>query len=81
MAHPSIVREQCEANLDRFEGILQELNGVTDEHLDALRAATNASSGSPTYPKPNDPVGIAAYQAAALAALAAAVLDAQNATA
>ncbi len=81
MAHPSIVRDQREANLDAFEGILQELNGVQEEHLDALRRATNASPGSPVYPNIKDLVGLAAYQAAALAALAAAVLDAQNATA
>jgi hypothetical protein len=78
MTAPAIIRQQREDALKEFEGTLQQLTGVQKEHLDALRAASTSSLGNPTYPKVDDLTGVAAYQAAALAALAAALYEAQN---
>ena len=78
MTAPWVIHQQREDALNQFEGTLMQITGVQEEHLDALRAASSSSPGSPIYPKVGDPVGMAAYQAAALAALAAALYEAQN---
>ena len=64
--------------LEAFEETFAKLEGVTEEHVDTLRkAATTTASRSP-YPQSDDPLGQAAYTAAALRGLAEAVATLQG---
>jgi hypothetical protein len=70
---PQIIHEQRLKNLDRFEEALERL-GVLEAHEAALRAASSTTGlGDPRHPRHDDLVGLAAYQAAAHAALAEAI--------
>ena len=65
--------------LEAFEETFAKLEGVTDEHVTTLRrASTTAASRSP-YPQSDDPLGQAAYTAAALRGLVEAVAALQGA--
>jgi hypothetical protein len=79
MTAPGVVRAQREEDLRAFEATLRQIGGVTEEHLTHLaRASTTMGTAAP-FPKDTDPVGMAAYQAAALRAIAEAFF-AQQAT-
>jgi hypothetical protein len=73
----SIVEQERHANLERFEQTLARLEGVADEHVTALRRASTTRPGSP-YPQSDDPLGQAAYTAAALRGLVEAVATLQG---
>jgi methyl coenzyme M reductase gamma subunit len=72
MAARTIIEAERHANLEAFEETFAKLEGVTDEHVTALRRASTMRPGSP-YPQSDDPLGQAAYTAAALRGLAEAV--------
>jgi hypothetical protein len=77
----TIVEEERHANLRVFEETFAKLEGVTEEHVRTLRRASTTAGRSSHYPLSDDPLGQAAYTAAALRGLAEAVAALQgNAT-
>jgi hypothetical protein len=78
MAARSIIEAERHANLEAFEDIFAKLEGVTDEHVTTLRRATTTTPSRSRYPQSDDPLGQAAYTAAALRGLAAAVATLQG---
>jgi hypothetical protein len=78
MAARSIIEAERHANLEPFEDIFAKLEGVTDEHVTTLRRATTTTPSRSRYPQSDDPLGQAAYTAAALRGLAAAVATLQG---
>ncbi len=77
MAARSIIEAERHANLEPFEDIFAKLEGVTEEHVTTLRRAPTTRPGS-CYPQSDDVLGQAAYTAAALRGLAAAVATLQG---
>jgi len=55
------------------------LEGITTEHVATLRKASTSTASRSHYPKSDDPLGQAAYTAAALRGLAEAVAALQGA--
>jgi hypothetical protein len=74
----TVVEAERHANLVAFEEAFAKLEGVAGEHVTALRRASTTRPGSP-YPQSDDPLGQAAYTAAALRGLAEAVVALQGA--
>jgi hypothetical protein len=72
-----IIEAERHENLKRFEQTFAKLEGVTEERVAALRRAPTTSLGS-YYPSSDDPLGQAAYTAAALRGLAEAVATLQG---
>ena len=78
MTSRRIIEEEYVGNLEAFEEAFSRLEGVTEEHVSTLRrASTTAASRSP-YPQSDDPLGQAAYTAAAMRGLAEAVATLQG---
>jgi methyl coenzyme M reductase gamma subunit len=77
MTAQTIVEAERHANLEAFEEAFAKLAGVSDEHLTTLRRASTTRPGSP-YPQSDDPLGQAAYTAAALRGLAEAIATLQG---
>ena len=73
MTSRSIIEAERHANLEAFEETFATLEGVTEEHMTALRRATTAAGGGSRYPSNSDPLEQAAYTAAALRGLVEAV--------
>jgi hypothetical protein len=78
MTSRSIIEEERHENLAAFEEAFAELEGVTEEHLFTLRRARTTTASASPYPTVGDPLGQAAYTAAALRGLAAAVATLQK---
>jgi hypothetical protein len=78
MAAPTIIEAERRENLEAFEETFYKLEGVTNEHLTALRRATTTTHRRSYYPLSDDPLGQAAYTAAALRGLAEAVATLQG---
>lgn len=77
MTARTIVEAERHENLVAFEETFARLEGVADENVTALRRASTTRPGSP-YPQSDDPLGQAAYTAAALRGLADAVAALQG---
>jgi hypothetical protein len=77
MTARTIIEAERHENLVAFEETFARLEGVADEHVTALRRASTARPGFP-YPQSDDPLGQAAYTAAALRGLAEAVAALQG---
>ena len=77
MAARTIIEEERRENLESFEETFSALEGVTNEHLTALRRASTTRPGS-HYPQSDDPLAQAAYTAAALRGLAEAIAALQG---
>jgi hypothetical protein len=73
----TIIEEERHANLQAFEETFAALQGVAEEHVTALRTASTATASRQRYPLSDDPLGQAAYTAAALRGLAEAVATLQ----
>jgi hypothetical protein len=73
MAARSIIEAERRANLEAFEETFGKLEGVTNEHVTTLRRASTTTASRFYYPQSDDPLGQAAYTAAALRGLAEAV--------
>ena len=78
MAAPTIIEAERRENLEAFEETFYKLEGVTNEHLTALRRASTTIAGRSFYPLADEPLGQAAYTAAALLGLAEAVAALQE---
>jgi hypothetical protein len=78
MTARTIIEAERHENLGAFEETFATLEGVTEEHVTALRRATSARGGASRYPLSNDPLAQAAYTAAALRGLAEAVATLQG---
>jgi hypothetical protein len=77
MTARTIIEAERRENLQSFEDTFATLEGVTDEHVTALRRATT-TGGASRYPLSDDPLAQAAYTAAALRGLAEAVAALQG---
>jgi hypothetical protein len=75
---PSIIEAEHHENLEAFEETFSVLEGVTNEHLTALRRASTTTALRSFYPRSGDPLGQAAYTAAALRGLAETVAALQG---
>jgi hypothetical protein len=79
MTARTIIEAERHENLGAFEEIFATLEGVTEEHVTALRRrATSTRGGASRYPLSDDPLAQAAYTAAALRGLAEAVAALQG---
>jgi hypothetical protein len=78
MTARGIIEEERHENLAAFEEVFAKLEGVTEEHLSTLRRAPTTTGGASPYPTVGDPLGQAAYTAAALRGLAEAVATLQK---
>jgi hypothetical protein len=78
MAARTIIEAERRENLEAFEEAFYKLEGVTNEHLTALRRASTTTATRSFYPSADDPLGQAAYTAAALRGLAEAVATLQR---
>ncbi len=80
MTAPYIIAAEREENLAAFEEAFAKLQGVTEEHVTTLRRARTTQGSAVPYPAVKDPLGQAAYVAAALRGLteAVAVLQAKK---
>jgi hypothetical protein len=81
MAARTIIEAERRENLEAFEETFYKLEGVTNEHLTALRRASTTTALRSYYPSADDPLGQAAYTAAALRGLAEAVATLQGTSA
>jgi hypothetical protein len=72
MTSRGIIEGERLESLQAFEETFAKLEGVTDEHVTSLRRAPTTRPGS-YFPPNDDPLGQAAYTAAALRGLAEAV--------
>jgi hypothetical protein len=77
MTARTIVEAERHEALAKFEETFAKLEGVTPEHLTALRRASTTRPGS-HYPQSDDPLAQAAYTAAAFRGIAAAVATLQG---
>ena len=77
MTARTIVEAERHENLEAFQKTFAKLEGITDEHVTALRRASTTRPGS-RYTQSEDPLGQAAYTAAALRGLAEAVATLQG---
>ena len=73
MTARTIVERECHEHLEAFEETFSRLEGVTAEHVATLRKASTSTATRSYYPQSDDPLGQAAYIAAALRGLAEAV--------
>jgi hypothetical protein len=78
MAARTIIEAERRRNLEAFEETFSKLEGVTNEHLTTLRRASTTTATRSHYPQSDDPLGQAAYTAAALRGLAEAVATLQG---
>jgi hypothetical protein len=78
MAARTIMEAERRSSLEAFEETFAKLEGVRNEHVVALRRATTTTASRSYYPKSDDPLGKAAYTAAALRGLAEAVATLQG---
>ena len=78
MTARTIVEAERHENLERFEQTFATLKGVAEEHLTTLRRAATTTASRSYYPQSDDPLGQAAYTAAALRGLAEAVATQQG---
>jgi hypothetical protein len=78
MTARTIIEAERREDLQAFEETFSALQGVTDEHVTALRRASTTTALRSYYPKSDDPLGQAAYTAAALRGLAEAVAALQG---
>jgi hypothetical protein len=78
MTARSVIEAERREDLQAFEEAFAALQGVTNEHLTALRRASTTTASRSHYPKSDDPLGQAAYTAAALRGLAEAVAALQG---
>src|SRR5215212_10375770 len=69
----TIIEAERVQQLEDFEETFAKLEGVTDEHVTALRRASTSTASRSPYPPSDDPLSQAAYTAAALRGLAEAV--------
>jgi methyl coenzyme M reductase gamma subunit len=77
MTARTIVEAERRENLVAFEEAFARLEGIADEHVTTLRRASTTRPGSP-YPQSEDPLGQAAYTAAALRGLVEALAALQG---
>jgi len=73
-----IIEEEYVGNLEAFEETFAKLEGVTEEHVTTLHRASTTTASKSRYPQSDDPLGQAAYTAAALRGLAEAVATLQG---
>jgi hypothetical protein len=78
MTARTIIEAERHENLVAFEDVFAGLEGVTEEHVTALRKASTSTASKSNYPQSDDPLGQAAYTAAALRGLAAALAALQG---
>jgi hypothetical protein len=78
MTARTIIEAERHENLEAFEETFATLEGVTDEHVTALRRAASSTASRSNYPQSDDRLGQAAYTAAALRGLAEAVATLQG---
>jgi hypothetical protein len=78
MTARTIIEAERHENLEAFEDTFATLEGVSEEHLTALRRASSTRGGASRYPLNDDPLAQAAYTAAALRGLAEAVAALQG---
>lgn len=78
MAARTIIEAERHESLERFEETFAKLEDVTDEHVTTLRRASTTTATRSYYPQSDDPLGQAAYTAAALRGLAEAVATLQG---
>jgi hypothetical protein len=78
MTARTIIEEERHENLAAFEETFANLEGVTEEHVTTLRRASTTTGSRSPYPLSADPLGQAAYTAAALRGLAEAVATLQG---
>ena len=78
MTARTIIEAERVEQLAAFEETFATLEGVTAEHVTALRRASTTTASRSHYPKSDDPLGQAAYTAAALRGLAEAVAALQG---
>ena len=74
----TIIEQVRHESLAALEETFASLQGVTDEHLTALRRASTSTASRARFPQSDDPLGQAAYTAAALRGLAEAVAALQG---
>jgi len=79
MAARTIIEAERRENLQAFEETFYKLEGITNEHLTALRRASTTTASRSYYPQSDDQLGQAAYTAAALRGLAEALAALQGA--
>ena len=60
MTARTIIEAERHENLEVFEATFAKLEGVTDEHVTALRRATSTRGGASRYPLSDDPLSQAA---------------------
>ena len=77
MTARTIIEAERVQQLEDFEETFAKLEGVTDEHVTALRRASTSTASRSPYPQSDDPLSQAAYTAAALRGLAEAVATLQ----
>lgn len=77
MTARTIVEAERHENPVAFEEAFAKLEGVSGKHVTTLRRASTTAPGS-LYPRSDDPLGQAAYTAAALRGLAEAVASLQG---
>jgi hypothetical protein len=78
MTARTIIEAERHENLVAFEETFARLEGIADEHVTALRRAGTTMGGVSHYPQSDDPLGQAAYTAAALRGFAEAVATLQG---
>src|SRR5215217_5221348 len=78
MAARTIIEAERRENLEVLEETFAVLEGVTNEHLTALRRSSTTTALRSFYPLADDPLGQAAYTAAALRGLAETVATLQE---
>jgi hypothetical protein len=78
MTSRHIIEEERHENLAAFEETFAALQGIDDEHLVALRRSSTTTASRSPYPQNDDPLGQAAYTAAALRGLAEALASLQR---
>ena len=78
MTARTIIEAERHENLEAFEETFAKLEGVTNEHVTALRRASTSTASKSRYPQSDDPLSHAAYTAAALRGLAAALAALQG---
>jgi hypothetical protein len=77
MAAPAVIRLRRTEDLEAFFEALQNLEGVTEEHLAVLRRAGSSVSGAVGAPRPDDLLGSAAYAAVVYRIFAETLADQQ----
>ena len=80
MTHPRMIRERRAQSLASFVNTIANIDGVTEEHLVAMRDSGKTVSGGATRitPKIDDAFGNVAFNAASLDALVQALARQQE---